>query len=347
MKLCVTIDAGEVTREVTLPVGDGSQTIKWLAYAAAYKVVHSTNRHVPRKDISSLPLKTQLLPKNVKTDDCPFLHPYDIINDCLVDGQRVIVDLYTSLDLDEYGAPILSPWAFIAFRHDERHEEERNHLIEEKKLEVETYQREKANEARIAKIKIEKPKIEMMRQVMAAQLQSNSDIAATLNEEWVLIKNSGILDNIVPDEKQQDEIRSFLTKYFVELNDLYKFYSAVNSGGGTHTLEYIELCKFLTETGILGEENSNAILRIFVDSHITSGKGRGMRPSIHSEIRRYEFFVALMKIAILKNITLPKRELTKLVSSNMIECIHVTRILFDYFKQTLNLNFIYRIHHYF
>ena len=162
----------------------------------------------------------------------------------------------------------------------------------------------------------------MMQQVMSAQLQSNSDIVATLNEEWILIKNSGILDNIVPDEKQQDEIRAFLTTYFVELNDLYKFYSAVNSGGGTHTLEYIELCKFLTETGILGEENSNAILRIFVDSHITSGKGRGMRPSIHSEIRRYEFFVALMKIAILENITLPKRELTKLVSSNMIECIH-------------------------
>ena len=322
MKLRVTINADKVTREVTVPIGDGSQTIKWLAYAAAYKVVHSTNRHVPRKDISTLPLKTQLQPKNVRTDDCPFLHPYDIIKDHLVDGLRMIVDLYTSLDLDEYGAPILSPWAFIAFRHDERHEEERNHLIEEKNLEVETYQREKANEAMIAKMKIEKPKIEMMQQVMSAQLQSNSDITATLNEEWILIKNSGILDNIVPDEKQQDEIRAFLTTYFVELNDLYKFYSAVNSGGGTHTLEYIELCKFLTETGILGEENSNAILRIFVDSHITSGKGRGMRPSIHSEIRRYEFFVALMKIAILKNITLPKRELTKLVSSNIIECIH-------------------------
>ena len=49
-----------------------------------------------------------------------------------------------------------------------------------------------------------------------------------------------------------------------------------------------------------------------MDSHIKSGKGRGMRPSIHSEIRRYEFFVALIKISIYKNVTLPKKELAKL-----------------------------------
>ena len=44
---------------------------------------------------------------------------------------------------------------------------------------------------------------------------------------------------MVPDESQQEEIRNFFIKYFVELNDMYKFYSAVNSGGGTHTLEYV------------------------------------------------------------------------------------------------------------
>ncbi len=55
-----------------------------------------------------------------------------------------------------------------------------------------------------------------------------------------------------------------------------------------------------------------------MDSHIKSGKGRGVRPSIHSEIRRYEFFVALIKamtlikISIYKQITLPKKELAKL-----------------------------------
>ena len=79
----------------------------------------------------------------------------------------------------------------------------------------------------------------------------------------------------------------------------------------------IELSKFLTETGILGEEHSNAILRIFVDSHIRSNKSRGGRPSIHSEIHRHEFFVALIKIAILKNVTIPKKEAARLRKKGM------------------------------
>ncbi|KAL7554172.1 hypothetical protein ACHAWF_017579 [Thalassiosira exigua] len=45
-------------------------------------------------------------------------------------------------------------------------------------------------------------------------------------------------------------------------------------GGYSRFLLQIELCKLLTETGILGEEHSNAILRIFVDSHIRHGKIR-------------------------------------------------------------------------
>mmetsp|Transcript_29279 Transcript_29279/g.70663 ORF Transcript_29279/g.70663 Transcript_29279/m.70663 type:complete len:544 (-) Transcript_29279:133-1764(-) len=306
MKLLVTINTGKVTRAITLPVGNGGQTFKWLAFAAAYRIVHDVNRYLPKKDPSALPVRTQLLPKNVYTEDCPFLHPYDVIKDHLSEGEQVIVDLYGSLELDEYGAPKLSPWAIIAFRHDGQHEEKRNSLIEEKKLEVETFRREKTNEAMIAKMEIEKPKISLMTVVMESQLISDDAIAATFNEEWALIKNSGILENIVPDDKQQDQIRGFLLKYFVELNDLYKFYSAVNSGGGTHTLEYIELSKFLTETGILGEEqHSNAVLRIFLDSHI-GGRNR-RRPSIHSEIYRHEFFVALIKISILRNITIPKK----------------------------------------
>lgn len=70
----------------------------------------------------------------------------------------------------------------------------------------------------------------------------------------------------------------------------------------------------VTETGILGEEHSNAILKLFVDSHIRDMNGRGstIKPSIHSEIRRHEFFVSLIKIAIYKLITIPKKEISKM-----------------------------------
>jgi hypothetical protein len=151
-----------------------------------------------------------------------------------------------------------------------------------------------------------------MKQVMAEQMIDDTVIATSMAAEWEQIKDSGVLDNMVPNKDQQEAIRNFFVRYFVEVTDLFRFYSAVNSRGGTHTLEYIELCKFITETGILGEEHSNAILKIFLDSHIHNWNGKRAKPTIHSEISRHEFYVALIKIAILKNITLPKKDIAKL-----------------------------------
>ena len=79
-------------------------------------------RHLPFKsDRYVLPARTQLLPKDVYTADCPFLHPDAVVNEHVTDGQTVNVDLYSSVELDAYGIPILSKWAVIAFYHDERH----------------------------------------------------------------------------------------------------------------------------------------------------------------------------------------------------------------------------------
>ena len=116
MKLIVNIKVGTLTQqEISLPVGKGTQTIKWLAYAAAHRIVQDGIRHggrqltSKRRDRYTFPRNTRLMPKDVYTDDCPFLHPYDIIKDHLTDGQSVNVDLYESIELDEYGIPVLSP----------------------------------------------------------------------------------------------------------------------------------------------------------------------------------------------------------------------------------------------
>jgi hypothetical protein len=308
MKLIVTIKAGDSTQDIVLPVGHGTQSFKWLADAAAFRYIHDgvSARHGhlsnSRRQQHSLPPNTNLLPKDVYNEDCPFFHPEDVIKDHVTDGQRITVELYTELPLDEYGIPKLSHWAFIAFRHGESQSqlERKERYVQEKRAEVEKFQIERIERARLRQIEIERPKILRMREVLADQLIDSAVIESTLNEEWVQIKESGILDNLVPDEAQQEEVRSFLLKNYVELTDLYKFYSAVNSGGGTHTLEFIELNKFLTETSILGEEHSSAILRIFIDSHIGAKNGKSkVKPSIHSQIHRHEFFVALIKIAII------------------------------------------------
>ena len=317
MKLIVTIKAGDTTQDIVLPVGQGTQSFKWLANAAAFRFVHDgIPRHghnLSNHSRECLPLNTNLLPKDVYSADCPFYHPDDIIKNHVVDGQSITVELYLELPLDDYGIPKLSHWAFIAFRHGESHEEKRERYVQEKRDEVEKFQAERERQANLRQLEIERPKLEKMKVILADQLIHDAVIERTVNEEWALIKDSGVLDNLVPDEGQQEEIRSFLQRNYVELSDCYKFYSAVNSGGGTHTLEFIELNKFLCETSILGEEHSSAILRIFIDSHINAKTGKSkVKPSIHSEIHRHEFLLALIKISIFKFISLPKKEIARL-----------------------------------
>ena len=140
---------------------------------------------------------------------------YDVIKDHLADGAAVTVVLFNHLPLD-YDAPALSPWAFIAFKHHKKYAEERDRFINEKKRKVETFQREWEEQLMIAKMNIEKPKISLLRKVMASLLVLDDTITSTFMEEWDLIKNLGILDNNVPDESQQEEICNFYTKYFVE-----------------------------------------------------------------------------------------------------------------------------------
>ena len=129
MKLNVFINAGKISQQIVVPIGDGSQSFKWLALVAANRLVRDGarhGRHLPyRSDRNSLPARTNLLPKNVYTEDCPFLHPEDIISEHVSDGDTVNVDLYMPLEFDDFGLPQLSRWAFIAFRNHERHKEQR------------------------------------------------------------------------------------------------------------------------------------------------------------------------------------------------------------------------------
>lgn len=129
MKLNIVIKAGKVKQEIVVPIGDGAQTFKWLATVAAQRLVSDGarhGRHLPHRcDRHSLPARTNLLPKNVYTSVCPFLHPDDVIKEHVSDVDTVIVELYMPMEFDVFGAPNLSKWSFIAFRHHQWHREKR------------------------------------------------------------------------------------------------------------------------------------------------------------------------------------------------------------------------------
>ena len=179
--------------------------------------------------------------------------------------------------------------------------------------ELEGVRRRREQEALQRRLQKERPHIAQMRVIMKEQLFNEEAIKETMNSEWVLISASGILDDIIPDADERDRIRLFFTENYSELSDMYKYFSAVNSGGGTHTLEYIEFNKFLCETNIFqGEDHSNELLKLFLESHIISEKETISAANIHSEIHLFEFFLCLIKIAIFKYITLVKKKVALL-----------------------------------
>lgn len=246
--------------------------------------------------------KPELLPKNVFTDNTPFLHPDYIINKCLHNGQVVYVDLYDTLPVNEYGIPQYSPFAYIAFFVSDSRACLREKLTNEKLQEAKEFDEMKIREAEEQRIASNRPKLQKMRTIMKEQLGDEDNISTSMTNEWTSILNSAALDSLVPSTCEQELIKAFFTRNYEDMSHMYKYYSAVNSGGGTHTLEYIEFTKFLQETVIFQSLQSNVIIKLF-----------GASPSsIHSEIIQWEFFVSCIKIAVYKYITLAKKKMAGL-----------------------------------
>jgi hypothetical protein len=95
-------------------------------------------------------------------------------------------------------------------------------IAEQKRQEVEIFQIEKSERARLQKIEIERPKILLMKQVMKNQFVGRELIQEVMDREWAIIKDSGVLDHMVPDPNHQSEIKDFFIRNFIELSDMYK-----------------------------------------------------------------------------------------------------------------------------
>ena len=73
-----------------------------------------------------VPSSFQIMPSNIYTKECPFFHPEDTLKKHLMDNHEVFVDLVHRVPVDEYGAPVISKWSFIAFKLSEEHRVERD-----------------------------------------------------------------------------------------------------------------------------------------------------------------------------------------------------------------------------
>ena len=217
MRLNVNIRGDGISSDIVLQVGNGSQTVKWLANAASYRLY--ADRLRARNLQHVLKPGTVLLPKSVYSDDLPFVPPTAVIAETFQDEESVTVVLYAKPELDAFSVPVLSPFAKLAFCHDEAGKEDRERIAEEKRVEVEQFTEDRRAEELRARLAEEKPKLQLMRKIMQEQCSACDSV---FERSFQLIKDSGVLGNIVPDAGQQEELRCFFAANFVELSDLYK-----------------------------------------------------------------------------------------------------------------------------
>ena len=112
MKVYVDVGgAGLNRRRMEIPVGPGTQSLKWLGLVAAQRhALLAKHTKINRRSRAAQPDEGQgfFLPEDMIVNG-ERLAPSAIIRDVIGAGDVITVDLQTSVELDEINAPIQTP----------------------------------------------------------------------------------------------------------------------------------------------------------------------------------------------------------------------------------------------
>ena len=119
MKVYVDVGgAGLSRRRMEIPVGPGTQSLKWLGLVAAQRhaLLAKHTKTGRRSKQGAQPDEGQgfFLPEDM-VGPGGRLAPSAIIRDVIREGEIIQIDLQTSVELDEINAPKQTPWQVAAF----------------------------------------------------------------------------------------------------------------------------------------------------------------------------------------------------------------------------------------
>ena len=119
MKVLVDVGgAGLSRRRMEIPVGPGTQSLKWLGLVAAQRhaLLAKHTKTGRRSKQGAQPDEGQgfFLPEDM-IGPGGRLAPTSIIRDVIQEGEIIQVDLQTTVELDEINAPKQTPWQVAAF----------------------------------------------------------------------------------------------------------------------------------------------------------------------------------------------------------------------------------------
>ena len=256
MRINATVEYGVQRRRIVVPCGDGRKSVKWLGLVAAQRFImdaaaRGKTRLRDRRSVA--PAATQLIPSGVSTADEPFFHPSALLCDVFEDGAEVAVALEPKVAVGASGRPLRSNWAIVAFSTAPASEPARRAALEDE------YRK---RGARLAKMKREtKEKQELdnyekgsaMRKMIGPQLLQMENLDPAVDGAWAEMNRQGLMDQFIRNPRDQDKVRRILRDHFLELSELFKFYSAGTQNlADAHQLEFSEFCTFARDVGVFG-----------------------------------------------------------------------------------------------
>ncbi|GFH57640.1 hypothetical protein CTEN210_14116 [Chaetoceros tenuissimus] len=229
------------------------------------------------------------LPKGICLEHEPFLHPDEKLTHYNIqENDKVIVELYDKICLDELSCPVYSNWTTIAFFTSSK-KDLRGKLIEEQIEKAKLYKIEQQKLDEEKTLLENKPRIAKMKQLLSNQFLDHTQMNTCLSKEWNELDHH-VLERLVPAKDEIEAVKQVFLKSYFELAATFKYFSALNSQGGVHRLEFLEFQKLVHDTGLLKDlsgTSSGVILKIFGSD-------------LSKELCRSEFLLCIVRLALFK-----------------------------------------------
>lgn len=252
MKVIVEVEK----MKIVVPCGAGEQKLKWLGLVAAQRhalaVPHGRTRAREENDEK----RGLFLPRDVLARDGSSLAPDLLIKDVLGDGELVSVELQRVVEVDDIGAPILSPWATSAFATRGAASERRARGISsrasiathEAEINAEVTRRAREDEryrsAHEAAALAEATQGTGYNVVVTGHLETAEEAAAALDLDWPAVSESLQDLRCHPGPTAKEAFKDELRRAYGDLNRIFVHYAGLGRVGATHGVSLGEFCHY-------------------------------------------------------------------------------------------------------
>eukprot|EP00753_Platysulcus_tardus_P010744 PLAT3014.1.p1 GENE.PLAT3014.1~~PLAT3014.1.p1 ORF type:complete len:474 (+),score=260.16 PLAT3014.1:39-1460(+) len=317
-------------KRLVVPVGPGTQSLRWLALAAAQRYGRMLGPRGRLRQRESTPTQGSFVPIGMHRvpDDGSVLSPKLRISDTLREDDEVRVLLRKEAGLEP------TRWQMEAFSWTET-SRRRLEALEKKKRELDT--RRFAEEFRL------------LSKTMARTTATSSvfddfhsetaeQLAEAIESDWRRLKLTGI----VPDADEKSRVKSVLVTHFVTLRDAFKFYAGLGGSGNPFTVSLNEFTQFTSKCGIMDWERINpaSISGVFIATNVERNADGSLAKDDSNpdrELVRFEFIEALLRLAMKKFegsfADQPSAQLRHLLDAHVVP--HVTRLLGNRVREQL------------